>query len=78
MSIIIIHTKDFDKPCNCMECPFLSELTYHCIDHKKSLFKEYGYCKFAREFSNKEDVTHDSYWLLHNTEPWCPIEEVKE
>lgn len=75
---IKVNVKCFHKPDYCMECPFLSEVKYLCIDFEKNLFEQAAFCTFAQDLTDEEDVIRNSKWLMHNIEPWCPIEEVKE
>ena len=74
MSVII---KGFDKPEDCLGCPFLSKLTE--VSAGDGLYKKIGYCKFASVIMpDLEDPWHDVEWLLTHTEEWCPITQVNE
>lgn len=74
MSVII---KGFDKPKDCLGCPFLSKLTE--VYAGDGLYKKVGYCKFASDIMpDLEDPWHDVEWLHTHTEEWCPMTQIKE
>ena len=75
MSVII---KGFDKPEECLGCPFLSKLTEAPVG-SEGLYKKIGYCKFASAIMpDLEDPWHDTEWLYTHTEEWCPITQIDE
>lgn len=68
----------FDKPEDCLACPFLSKLEEFSVG-TDGLYKKVGYCKFAQVIRpDLEDPWRDLKWLFNNTETWCPITQIKE
>lgn len=75
MSVII---KKFDKPEDCLSCPFLSKLEEISVG-SNGLYKKIGHCKFAPDIMpDLEDPWHDMEWLYTHTEEWCPITQINE
>ena len=73
MSVII---NGFDKPEDCLGCPFLSKLEEISVG-SNGLYKKIGHCKFASEIMpDLEDPWHDMEWLYTHTEEWCPITQI--
>lgn len=75
MGVII---KGFDKPKDCLGCPFLSKLEEASVG-SEGLYKKIGFCKFASDIMpDLEDPWHDIKWLFTHTEDWCPITQINE
>lgn len=75
MGVII---KGFDKPEDCLGCPFLSKLTEVSVG-SDGLYKKIGYCKFAPVIMpDLEDPWHGMEWLHTHTEEWCPMTQINE
>lgn len=76
MDSIIIH--GMEKPCSCIECPFLSkgEELYVTKEGGISLYTKLRRCVLAPE--DVEDPWKAEDRFVNDIEPYCPIEECKE